>query len=127
MTRRLIGCALAAAFLCAPLGACVTRPATPAEALTPAQVAQRAMLAAETAFNVAATAELDAKAMGILKGAQAVRADQVRKDAYTTLLGLRAVYAAGQTPDATSLLILTNQLLALAGKPPVVVPTVPTI
>lgn len=127
MTRRLAGWALAAVFLCAPLGACNTLSSPPAQALTPAQVAQRAMLTAETAFNVAATAELDAKALGLLKGEKAARADQIRKDAYTTLLGLRAVYAAGQTPDATSLLVLTNQLLVLAGKPPVVVPTVPTL
>lgn len=123
--KRLATARLAAALLCAPLGACVTA-GVPA-ATTPAQTAQRAMLTAETAFNVAATAELDAKAMGLLTGEKAARADQARRDAYQALLGLRAIYAAGRTPDTVSFLALTNQLLVLAGKPPVVVPNVPTL
>lgn len=120
--------ALAAVLICtAPMAltACATR-AGPS--VTAHQTAQRAMLAAETAFNVAATAEIDAKATGILVGDNAVKADAIRKQAYQVLLSLRAVYAAGKTPDLTSLLLLTNQLLILAGQtPPVVsVPVVPT-
>lgn len=101
--------------------------ATPAPA-TAAQSAQRAMLAAETAFNLAATAELDAKATGVLTGDNAVKADAIRRQAYQVLLSLRAVYAAGRAPDVMSLLVLTNQLLVLAGKAPVpvIVPSVPT-
>lgn len=124
--KRLLSVALAAAMLCAPLGACSTMGGLPA-ATTPAQTAQRAMLTAETAFNVAATAELDAKAMGLLTGDKLTKADQMRHDAYQALLGLRAVYASGATPNAAGFLILTNQLLILAGKAPVVVPNIPTL
>lgn len=129
MTRRLrAGLAAALAICCAPLAGCVTPPGPPV-AVTPAQAAARAMLTAETAFNVSATAQLDAKAVGLLTGEEAAKADRIRKDAYTALLALRAVYATGRTPDLTSLLLLTNQLLALAGHPPaaVSIPNVPTL
>ncbi len=95
-----------------------------ANAPSAAQTATRAMLAAETAFNVAATAELDAKSVGLLTGANAERADGIRRQAYAALLTLRAVYQAGKTPDSTSLLVLTNQLLLLSGKTPGAVPQV---
>ena len=120
--RKLPALVAVALIACTPfsLAACASRP--PAVALSPAQVASRAMLAAETAFNVAATAELDAKGVGLLTGEKAEEADRIRKDAYQVLLALRAAHAAGETPNLTSLLVLTNQLLALSGKP---VPTVP--
>lgn len=123
--------AAAALLLCAgpmALSAC-TPPSAAKAQLTAAQAAERAMLAAETAFNVAATAELDAKATGILAGDNVTKADAIRKQAYQVLVGLRAVYAAGKTPDLASLLLLTNQLLALSGKTPpaVAVPSIPTI
>jgi len=129
---KLTALAAALALVCAPLAlsACVHPGPGASRPLTPAQAAQRAMLTAETAFNVAATAQLDAKAVGLLTGEEAARADQIRKDAYQALLAVRAVYAAGQAPDLTSLLLLTNQLLALAGKQPVPtvpVPNVPTL
>lgn len=126
--HRLAGLALACGLLCAPLGACST-PGSPAAPATAAQTAQRAMLMAETAFNVAATAELNAKGTGVLAGDRAVRADAIRHQAYAALLALRATYAAGRSPDVASFLLLTNQLLMLAGKSPVDVsiPTIPTI
>lgn len=91
---------------------------------TAAQASTRAMLAAETAFNVAATAELDAKSVGLLTGDKAVRADNLRKQAYAVLLTLRAAYQAGKAPDSASLLILTNQLLLLSGQTPGAIPQV---
>lgn len=119
------------ALACAPvcLSACSTTSGAVSAPTTPAQAAQRAMLAAETAFNVAATAELDAKGTGLLTGASAAKADAIRHQAYTALLAARATYALGQTPDPTALLLLTNQLLALAGQtvPAVAVPVVPTL
>lgn len=129
MKRLLIAGALALAT-CTGLSGCVSHPAgSPAAAITPAQAAQRTMLAAETAYNVAATAELDAKGAGLLKGDNAVRADAIRKQAYQVLLGLRSTYSLGKTPDAAALLTLTNQLLALAGQPipTVAAPIVPTL
>jgi predicted small secreted protein len=124
--------ALAAVILlaCAPsLSGCATTSAAGSTAVTPAQAAQRAMLAAETAFNVAATAEIDAKGTGLLKGDNAAKADGIRKQAYTVLVGLRATYALGKSPDPVALLLLTNQLLMLAGQPvpTVATPIVPTL
>jgi len=122
---------LAAALLCAaPLAACGTTPAaSPPSAASVQSAAQKAMLAAETAFNVAATAELDAKGTGILSGQNAVKADAIRKEAYQVLVGLRTVYAAGKTPDLGALLALTNQLLTLSGHTPAAVapPAIPTL
>lgn len=122
--------AAALALACAPLAlsGCAT-PSGTSTATTPAQAAQRAMLAAETMFNVAATAELDAKGAGLLAGANAVKADAIRHQAYTVLLAARATYALGQSPDPAALLLLTNQLLLLAGQtvPAVAVPVVPTL
>lgn len=128
---RLATLGAAVALACAPLAlsACSTTSGAASTVTTPAQAAQRAMLAAETAFNVAATAELDAKGTGLLKGDNAVKADALRHQAYTVLLAARATYALGQTPDPTALLLLTNQLLALAGQtvPAVAVPVLPTL
>lgn len=127
---RLSALAVAVALACAPLAlsGCAT-PSGASTATTPAQAAQRAMLAAETVFNIASTAELDAKGTGLLTGAAAVKADAIRKQSYQVLLRLRAAYAAGQSPDLVSLLLLTNQLLALAGQqvPAVAMPVVPTV
>lgn len=109
------------------LSACATPgPIGPGGANPPtvAQTSTRAMLAAETAFNVAATAELDAKSVGLLTGDNAVKADNIRRQAYAVLLTLRAAYQAGRTPDSASLLILTNQLLLLSGKQPGAIPPV---
>lgn len=121
--------AVALALACAPMALTACATTSSATAKTPAQAAQTAMLTAETAFNVAATAELDAKGTGILKGDNATKADAIRKQAYQVLLGLRATYALGTSPDPAALLTLTNQLLLLAGQtgPTVTVPVVPTL
>lgn len=119
--------ALALALTASGLAGCATAPGpTPAgaHAITPAT---RAMLAAESAFNAAATAELDAKSTGLLSGDKAAQADAIRKQAFEALKIARLAYQVGQTPDLVGILLLTNQLLALAGKPPVVAPVVAPI
>lgn len=114
--KRLITAALAAVCMSAVLAGCAS---TGSANLTPAKVSEDTLLAAESAFNVAATAEEDAKASGVLAGAKATKADADRHQAYQVLLTLRAAYKAGQTLDPTALLALTNDMLTLAGKAPV--------
>lgn len=124
MKLKLLAGPVLALALAGGLAACSTTAMPGQPPASVHQVATKAMLAAETAFNVSATAELDAKSVGLLTGDNAVKADATRKQAYAVLVGLRAVYAAGQSPDLASLLVLTNQLLVLVGKTPVPVPTV---
>ena len=107
--------ALAVASLLA-LSACVHAGGATA---TPHQVAEEVMVSAESAYNVAATAEVEAKAAGLLTGTKATQADQIKAQAYAALKAMRIVYANGGTPDATQLLSFTNDLLAAAGKPTV--------
>lgn len=113
--RRLITVAIAAVCASTLVAGCASTGAK----ITPAQVQEDTLLAAESAFNVAATAEEDAKASGALTGSAAVKADADRKKAYQVLLTMRAAYKAGQTLDPAALLAVTNDMLVLAGKAPV--------
>lgn len=81
------------------------------------RTAEQAMLTAETAFNVAAQAELDAKAAGLLSPAQAAQGDDIRHKAYSALLVARAAYAAGNVPNVGAVTALTEPLLNLAKVP----------
>ncbi|MDB5447637.1 MAG: hypothetical protein JWQ97_2954 [Phenylobacterium sp.] len=118
MRSSLRAAAAALVLLSAPLGACVTHPGQTPAAIY-AQSATQAMLAAETVFSVAAQAEMDAKATGLLAGAKAAEADDLRHQAYQVLLTARAAYKLGRSPDTTALIQLTTQILALSGKQPV--------
>ncbi len=96
---------IAAAGLCSlSLTACATLGGSSPE---------KALLSAETAFNVAATAERDFCPDGVPKTAQCAHGDLLRHQAYSALLVARAAYKVGKTPDVASILALTGQLTAL--------------
>jgi hypothetical protein len=118
-------CALALAA-CAPL-ATSTAPAS-GVAASPVTTAE---LGVEAAFTAAASAELDAKNVGLLAGDKAAKADDIRHQAYAALLVIRTAAQAGRTPDTTAFNALIAQLQMLTPKaaqpagPQVVVPTIP--
>lgn len=78
--------------------------------------AEKVLIGAEGAYNAAASAELDAKGSGVLKGAALTRADDLRHQGYQALLAARTAYNAGAAPDVASITALTTQLLALVPK-----------
>ena len=78
--------------------------------------AERALLTVETSYHAAASAELDAKAAGLLTGDNATQADELRHKGYSALLVARAAYNNGQMPDTLAIAQITTQILALIPK-----------
>jgi hypothetical protein len=76
--------------------------------------AERALLAAEGAYNAAAKAELAAKTSGLLTGDGLARGEDMRKVKGPAALKIaRDAYNHGQVPDTTALLMLAADLTAL--------------
>lgn len=76
--------------------------------------AERALLAAEGAYNAAAKAELAAKTSGLLAGDGLAKGEALRKVQGPAALKLaRDAYNHGQVPDTTALLMLAADLTAL--------------
>jgi len=101
-----------AAALAVSLPGCATIPTAPADLANQTKLDEQAALSIELAYQAAALAVSTAADLGVLRGANASKAAEIDRRAYSAVKSVRAAYDAGNSASYANALIFARAEVA---------------